>query len=90
MPLANSLWATYARQLAEPQRPEDLEAISSILCKNAETGLDEFEDWDRWFISCSGSNLRWETLGTIFGDLTSAVLSLPERDLFFSTQRDER
>ena len=88
--LADSLWITYARQLAEPRCPADLEAISSNLCKNAETGLEEFEDWDRWFISCSGANLRWETLGGIFGALTSAVLSLPERDPFFSTQRGER
>ena len=72
--LANSLWTTYARQLAEPRRPEDLEAMSSILCKNAETELEEFEDWDRWFTSCSGANLRWETLGGVFGALTSAVL----------------
>jgi hypothetical protein len=55
--LANSLWTTYARELAEPRRPEDLEAMSSILCKNAETALEEFEDYDRWFISCSGANL---------------------------------
>jgi hypothetical protein len=90
MPLANSLWTTYARQLAEPRRPEDIEAMSSILCKHAETGLEEFEDWDRWFISCSDANLTWETLDTIFGALTSAVLSLPERDHCFSTQRGER
>lgn len=90
MPLANSLWTTYARPLAEPRRPEDLEAMSSILCKNAETGLEEFEDWDRWFISCSGANLRWETLGTIFGILATTVLLLPERDPFFLTQRGKR
>ena len=88
--LANSLWTTYARQLAEPRRPEDLEAISTILCKNAEKELEEFEDWDQWFRSCSGTNLRWETVGCIFGALTSAVLSLPERDSFFSTQQGER
>lgn len=88
--LADSLWITYGRQLAEPRRSEDLEAISSILCKNAEKGLEEFEDWDRWFTSCSGANLRWEILGGIFSALTKAVLSLTERDPFFSTQRGER
>ncbi|KUJ12384.1 uncharacterized protein LY89DRAFT_738173 [Mollisia scopiformis] len=88
--LANSLWITYTRQLAEPRRLESLEELSSILCKNGESGLEEFEDWDGWFISCSGANLRWETLGGVFGALTSAVLSLPERDPFFSTQLGKR
>lgn len=88
--LANSIWVTYAQHLAEPRRPEDLEAMSSILCKNAETGLEEFEDWDRWFLSCSGANLRWEIVGSVFGALTTAVRLLPERDPFFSTQQGER
>ncbi|CZR65877.1 uncharacterized protein PAC_15777 [Phialocephala subalpina] len=39
--LANSLWTTYARQLAELRHLEDLEAMSSILSKNAETGLED-------------------------------------------------
>jgi hypothetical protein len=88
--LANSLWTTYSRQLAEPRRPEELEAVSSILCKTAETALEEFEDYDRFFVACSGANLRWEVLGMMFAALTTAVLSLPERDPFFSSQRGDR
>ena len=88
--LANSLWTTYSKQLAEPRRQEELEAVSSILCKTAETALEEFEDYDRWFAACSGPNLRWESVGAIFAALTSAVLSLPERDPFFSAQRGSR
>ncbi len=88
--LANSLWTTYAQELAEPRCPEDLEAVSSILCKTAETAVEEFEDYDRWYVACSGANLRWEMLGQVFGALTTAVLSLPEKDPFFASQRGER
>lgn len=35
-------------------------------------------------------NLRWESLGGVYGSLTTAILSLPERDAFFTTQRGDR
>lgn len=34
--------------------------------------------------------MRWETLGIVFSALVQAILSLPERDAFFCTQRCER
>ena len=34
--------------------------------------------------------MRWESIGCIFQALTSALLSLPERDCFFTTQRSRR
>lgn len=34
--------------------------------------------------------MRWESLGGVYGALTTAILSLPERDAFFSTQRGDR
>ncbi|TAQ91053.1 hypothetical protein B7494_g587 [Chlorociboria aeruginascens] len=89
-PFANSLWATFGTHLKEPRRSEDLEHISAAVCKNGETALEEFEDYEPWLASLSGTNLRWETIGTIFAVLSNALLSLPERDAFFSTQRGQR
>lgn len=88
--LANSVWSTFSKALKEPRATEDLEQISTMICKNAEKGLEEFEDYDSWFEACSETNLRWESLGMVFGALTSAILSLPERDAFFTTQRGDR
>ncbi len=88
--LAGSVWTTFGTYLKEPKLTEDLEHISTIICKNAEKGLEEFEDYDRWLEACSGTNLRWESLGGVFGALTTAILSLPERDAFFTTQRGDR
>ena len=90
MTVATSVWNTYGKYLKEPRRLGDLEHISSQLCQNAETALPEFEDYDNWLASFCGTNLRWETLGAVFGALTSATLSLPERDAFFCTQRGQR
>ena len=88
--IANSVWTTYGRYLKEPKRADDLEYVSTIICKNAERSLEEFEDYDKWIESLSGPKLRWESLGTVFGAITTAVLSLPERDAFFTTQRGDR
>ena len=90
MAIVNSLWTTYGKFLKEPRRADDLENMSSVLCKNAEKPLEEFEDYDPWIASITGTKLRWEILGGVFACLTSATLSLPERDAFFSTQRDGR
>lgn len=90
MGIASSLWAVFGKQLKKPRRLEDLEEISAILCKNNETALPTYEDYQSWLESFSGMNLRWETLGIMFASLTSALLSLPERDAFFCTQRGSR
>jgi hypothetical protein len=90
MATASSLWQTFGKQLSEPRRLDDLEEISTILCKNNETALPEYEDYQPWFESFTGMNLRWESLGSVFGALTTATLSLPERDAFFTTQRGAR
>ncbi|KAF8859114.1 hypothetical protein BDZ45DRAFT_590253, partial [Acephala macrosclerotiorum] len=90
MSQANSVWTTFGKHLKEPRLTEDLEHISTVICKNAEKGLEEFEEYDRWLEACSGMNLRWESLGAVFGALTTAILSLPERDAFFTTQRGDR
>jgi hypothetical protein len=88
--IANSVWSTFGQHLKEPRYAGDLEHVSTVLCKNAERALEEFEDYDKWLESISGTNLRWETLGSVFGALTTAVLSLPDRDAFFATQRGDR
>lgn len=89
MAIANSLWTTFGRHLKE-RRTEDLEELSQIMCRNGETALEESEDYEKWLVAISGVNTRWESLGSIFGALTSALLSLPERDAFFATQRGDR
>jgi hypothetical protein len=90
MSVATSVWATYGKYLKEPRRMADLESFSRILCANAETALPETDDYDSWLASFCGANLRWETLGAVFGALTGATLSLHERDAFFCTQRGQR
>ncbi|CZT10242.1 hypothetical protein WAI453_009350 [Rhynchosporium graminicola] len=90
--LANSFWnSSFAGSFRkEPRVTDDLEHVSTLLCKNAESALQEFEDFDDWLASCSGQNFRWESLGSVYGALTTSILSLPERDAFFATQRGER
>lgn len=88
--VASSMWSTYGDQLKEPRRTEDLEQLSSIICANASIPLEESDDFDVWISSITGPNLRWEAVGAIFCGLTSAVLSLQERDAFFTTQRCSR
>ncbi|KAL2061076.1 hypothetical protein VTL71DRAFT_9128, partial [Oculimacula yallundae] len=90
--LANSFWnSSFAGAFnKEPRNTDELEQVSTLLCKNAERALQEFEDFDDWLASCSGANFRWESLGAVYGALTTSILSLPERDAFFATQRGER
>lgn len=90
MAVASSIWSTFGKHLKEPRRVSDLEQASEMLCRNAETALPDFEDYDNWLASFTGENLRWEVVGIVFGALTSATLSLPERDAFFCTQRGQR
>lgn len=90
MATASSLWTTFGEQFKEPRRLDDLEEISAILCKNNETALPEYEDYEPWLDSFTGIKLRWESLGSVLGALTTATLSLPERDAFFCTQRGTR
>jgi hypothetical protein len=91
MACANSIWTTYGKELKEPRQHEDMMAISSTLCKNSKTAVNEdVEDYETWLDSFCGSNLRWESLGSVFGALTSAILSLPERDAFFCSRKGHR
>jgi hypothetical protein len=76
--------------LKEPRRADALEEASLVLCKNAEKSLEETETYYEFVESVSGANLRWEIVGQIFAALCAAILSLPERDCFFTTQRRER
>lgn len=88
--LANSLWTTFGKELAEPRSLEKLEGVSAVLCKNAERALEEFVDYDPWLAACSGRNMRWEILGGIFCSLSTTILSLPDRDPFFASQKGDR
>ena len=90
METASSIWTTFGKKLKESPRLDDLEEISAILCKNNETALPEFEDYKPWLDSFTGMKMRWESLGSVFAALTTATLSLPERDAFFCTQRGAR
>jgi hypothetical protein len=89
---ADSIWETYGKQLDEPRTAENMEYISSILCKNAETAHetsseDEYKDW---VASFCGLNLRWEIVGLVIAALVHGITSLDERDAFFTTQRGHR
>jgi hypothetical protein len=90
MHIASSLWAIFGRNLKEPRRLVDLEEVSAMTCKNNESAVPEYEDYQPWIESFTGKNLRWESLGIVFCALVSAILSLPERDAFFRTQRGTR
>ena len=70
MATASSLWATFGKQLKEPRRLDDLEEISNLLCKNNETALPEYEDYEPWLDSFTGLKMRWESLGSVLGALT--------------------
>ncbi|RFU35705.1 hypothetical protein B7463_g679, partial [Scytalidium lignicola] len=81
-----SLWKTFGKELVEPRQLGNLEKVSSLLCKNAEDALEEYDDYERYLASFSGTNMRWEIMGHLFSALTSTLLSLPERDHFFISQ----
>lgn len=86
MAMASSLWSTFGKQLKDPRRLDDIQEISATICKNNETALPEHEDYQPWLESFTGMNLRWETVGSVFAALTTALLSLPERDAFFCSR----
>jgi hypothetical protein len=87
--VAEGLWSTHAQALAEPRETSDIEAISTLLCKNAERALDDFETYDSFLAASTGCNLRWEAVGNVYAALCTAILSLPDRDPFFATQKGE-
>jgi hypothetical protein len=93
MSCAESIWSTYGSFLKEPRSKEGMERFSKILCENSQKVLQEpsgDQDYAKWLESFSGDNLRWEILGLVYSALTSATLSLPERDAFFCTQKGSR
>lgn len=91
MEFANSLWGIYGKQLKEPRRLKNLEEISQALCRNAEKPVgDDVEDYESWIRLFSGENLRWESLGCVLAAIISAILSLPDGDAFFCTQKGQR
>jgi hypothetical protein len=91
MEFANSMWTIHAKQLEEPRRQQDLETFSRVLCTRSETSVCyESETYKSWLRVFSGENLRWESIGSIFAAIISAILSLPERDAFFCTQNGQR
>ena len=91
MACSSSFWSTFDQHLKEPRRLEDLKIVSELICTNAESPApDDFEDYEGWLSSFCGTNFRWESVGYIFGALTSALLCLPERDAFFCTQSGQR
>lgn len=93
MSCANSIWTSYGSYLKEPRTKEGIEHVSRVLCENSMKVLQEpsgHDEYAKWLESFSGDNLRWEILGMVFSALTSATLSLPERDAFFTTQKGSR
>ncbi|RDL35717.1 Uncharacterized protein BP5553_06329 [Venustampulla echinocandica] len=90
---AASVWTTFGSSLKEPRKREGLEHVSGILFKNSTTALQEPsgpDDYTKWLESFSGENLRWESLGIVFACIAGAVLSMSERDAFFTAQKGGR
>jgi hypothetical protein len=87
---ASSMWCTFPSAMKFPRRAADLEAASTLLCANAERGLEEREEYGEWLKSCTGTNLRWEVVGQVYGAFAGSILSLGEKDPFFGTQEGER
>jgi hypothetical protein len=87
--VAEGLWRTHAQALAEPHESSEIEALSTLLCKNAERALDDFETYDSFLAASTGTNLRWEAVGNVYAALCTAIISLPDRDPFFAKQKGE-
>ena len=87
---AKSIFSTYNTYLKEPRRLDGLEHFAQLLCTNGDSTLEQPDDWESWLASFCGTKLRWESLGLVYGAMTSAILSLPERDPFFTTQSGQR
>ena len=90
MAICSSFWNTFGNEMREPRCMDDLEKVSNVMCKNVTIPLEESHDWDTYVASFTGTHLRWEAIGCVFAGLASALLSLPERDGFFTTQRGPR
>lgn len=88
--IAHSLWSQWGKEFKEPRRLDDMERISTHLCRNSEHHLQEAEDYQPWLDSITGPNMRWESVGLIFAALCQSILSLSERDAFFTTQPGQR
>jgi hypothetical protein len=57
--------------------------MSSLLCKNGNTPLEESEDSQQWLGSFTGYKLRWEALGILFISMGYGAMSSPEGDAIF-------
>ncbi|ESZ99122.1 hypothetical protein SBOR_0532 [Sclerotinia borealis F-4128] len=88
--IAHSVWITWGKEFREPRHLKDVERISTHLCKNSEHPLLEVDDYHSWLECITGANMRWEAVGLVFAALCKSVLSLPERDAFFTTQNGQR
>lgn len=88
--IAHSLWSQWGKEFREPRHLEDIERVSTHLCKNSEHPLQEVEHYQPWLESITGVNMRWESVGLVFAALCQSVLSLSERDAFFTTQNGQR
>lgn len=88
--ICSSFWNTFGNEMKEPRCMEDLEKVSAAISKNVTIPLEESDDWETYVASFTGTHMRWEAVGCVFAGLSSALLALPERDGFFTTQRGAR
>jgi hypothetical protein len=87
--IAESLWDVFGKEMKD-RDTDGLERLSELMCKNAEKALEDTEDYQSWLASVTGENLRWESLGMVIASLTTAILSLPDREPFFTGRKDRR
>ncbi|KAK2000425.1 fungal-specific transcription factor domain-containing protein [Colletotrichum falcatum] len=67
--MITSLYETFPQYFCGPERPDDaqLTVLARTICSNtAKCVSDDESDPEKWIAQFTGTNLRWESLGTMF------------------------
>lgn len=71
----------------------DLERVAEILCNNSAQPLRDMDDPQQWMDQYCGDNLRWESIGLIWGNLeriSDTINSLRPSHVAWIPGRDDR
>ena len=83
-----SVWSTYGDYLREPRTDQRLSIMSRELCQNAMNPLPAAYSTKQWTESFSGHNLRWEIVGNLFTIFALSVMTVPDWDPLFATNKN--
>lgn len=83
-----SVWSTYGHYLREPKTDERLSIMSREICQNAMNPLPASSSTKEWTESFSGHKLRWEIVGNLFAIFAHSVMTVPDWDPLFATDKD--